>query len=241
MVAGMDSNFEKIAPDTEAKEGLYSSRRSDAGNWTSGIVGVGRLVGSMRGISAPTMAHWLGSADLVTPQIMQRIDHATFMAIACAYYWRPLNCDKLGAGLSRMLFDFGFNAGVSRAAKQLQQVVGMPVHEIDGNIGPKTLNVLATGLGFERFVSAEWAKTAQQAAGVSADGHIGPATLAAINAKGAGSSRLLIYALASRQELAYRSFSGFRENGEGWINRLKWRVEASLNDLEHSLALHTAA
>lgn len=229
----MDSNFEKIAPDTETREGLYSATRSDPGNWTSGIVGIGRLVGSMRGISAPTMAHWLGSVDLVTPQIMQRIDHATFMAIARAYYWRALNADALGVGIDRMLFDFGFNAGVSRAAKQFQQIVGVPEKQIDGDIGAATLRALnlVRPEGVAGFVARGWAVQLQQDLGVSPDGALGPITLSAINRQSMW-RRLMIYALASRQELAYRSFSGFLENGDGWMARLNWRVRASLSDLD---------
>lgn len=182
----MDSNFEKIAPDTEAREGLYSTTRNDPGNWTSGIVGIGRLVGSMRGISAPTMAHWLGSVDLVTPQIMQRIDHATFMAIARAYYWRTLNADWLPVGVDRMLFDFGFNAGVSRAAKQFQQIIGIPEHQIDGDIGNATLQTYhGANLGdIAGFVARQWVVQLQQDLGVSPDGVPGPVTLSAVMEEG---------------------------------------------------------
>ncbi|MCP9320123.1 hypothetical protein KBX73_10135 [Acetobacter persici] len=211
--------------------------RSDAGNWTSGIVGVGRLVGSMRGISAPTMAHWLGSADLVTPSVMRNIDHKTFMAIAQAYYWRPLNGDALPAGLQRMLFDFGFNSNVSRAARQLQEIVGLSGADVDGNIGSKTLYAIRQdkdgkgGRASAGFISPEWAKHAQADADVAPDGKLGPVSLLAMSGPAWG-FRMQIYALASLQEQAYRSFKGFREYGDGWLNRLRWRVAASLADLD---------
>lgn len=236
----MDTNFTKIAIATEGREGLYSVTRSDAGNWTSGIVGVGRLVGSMRGISAPTMAHWLGSAELVTPQVMRDIDHKTFMAIAQAYYWRPLNCDVLPCGLQRMLFDFGFNSGVSRAASQLQRIVGLTGAEIDGNIGNKTLYALLHCTGVERFISPAWAKAAQKEAGVVPDGKLGAVSLAAMSSPG-WNTRLQIYALAALQEQAYRGFKGFQQYGDGWLNRLEWRVGTSLQDLDAALSALAAA
>nr|WP_298797494.1 glycosyl hydrolase 108 family protein [uncultured Acetobacter sp.] len=226
----MDTNFTKIAIATEGREGLYSVTRSDAGNWTSGIVGVGRLVGSMRGISAPTMAHWLGSADLVTPQVMRDIDHKTFMAIAQAYYWRALNCGVLPSGLQRMLFDFGFNSGVARAARQLQEIVGLTGAGIDGNIGNKTLYALLHCTGVERFISSEWSHVAQQEDGTTPHGSSGPFKMAMADI--GQNTRLQIYALASLQEQAYRSFKGFPQNGDGWLDRLRWRVAASLADLD---------
>ncbi|MBO1328528.1 hypothetical protein OQ496_09315 [Acetobacter suratthaniensis] len=236
----MDSNFEKIATETEGREGLYSATRSDPGNWTSGIVGVGRLAGTMRGISAPVMAHWLGSAELVTPQIMRGITHATFLTIARALYWRTLNCAALGPGLSRMLFDFGFNSGVSRAGRQLQHIVGLSDSLVDGDIGPRTLAavVAVSAPTVAPLVSPAWGQKLQQDLGVSPDGALGPVTMAAVarQANAGAVTRVLIYALASAQEQAYRSFRGFDEYGHGWLARLDWRVSRALSDLDGAVS-----
>lgn len=132
----MDANFPIIANGTSLREGLYSIVRSDDGNWTGGKVGVGTLAGTMRGISAVTMAHWLGPGRPVTAAVMKAIDQPTFMAIARALYWRPLNAPLLPSGLDLIAFDFGFNAGVATAARTLQGLVGVVQ---DGDIGPRTL------------------------------------------------------------------------------------------------------
>jgi lysozyme family protein len=132
----MDANFPTIAKGTELHEGLYSIVRSDDGNWTGGKVGVGMLAGTMRGISAATMAHWQGPGRPVTAAVMKSITLDMFLAIARSLYWRPLNGAALPSGLDLMTFDFGFNAGVATAAKMLQ---GMIHADTDGDIGPETL------------------------------------------------------------------------------------------------------
>jgi len=63
------------------------------------------------------------------------------MIIALYYsnFWKK-NCDKLvNFNLSSALFDFGVNAGVGRAAKILQEIVGT---KSDGAIGPNSLKCI---------------------------------------------------------------------------------------------------
>jgi lysozyme family protein len=56
-------------------------------------------------------------------------------------YWNMMKCDQLPAGVDYCVFDYGVNSGISRAAKILQKVLGVPV---DGVIGPATItNVTA--------------------------------------------------------------------------------------------------
>ncbi|MCE2566186.1 glycosyl hydrolase 108 family protein [Komagataeibacter sp. FNDCF1] len=139
----MQTNFLTITEFTLGEEGLYQCRRDDGGNWTGGAVGHGFLVGTMRGISAPTMLRWTGAKPgNITAKVMQSIDVPTFRAIARAFYWRPLNCDLLPAGLDAMVFDFGFNAGIRVAARQLQAAAGLKGADVDGDIGPRTLSAV---------------------------------------------------------------------------------------------------
>ncbi len=136
----MDANFPIIVKATELREGRYSAAREDGGNWTGGKVGSGVMAGTMFGISAMTMAHWLGPGHLVTPAVMKSITTETFQAIARALYWRPLNGAGLPAGLDLITFDFGFNAGVATAAKMLQGLLGVTA---DGDIGSLTLAAIS--------------------------------------------------------------------------------------------------
>lgn len=54
-------------------------------------------------------------------------------------YWEKCRCDDLPEGLDLCVVDFAVNAGVSRASKVLQEIVGA---EPDGVIGPKTLKLV---------------------------------------------------------------------------------------------------
>ncbi|MBL7232071.1 glycosyl hydrolase 108 family protein [Komagataeibacter oboediens] len=139
----MQTNFLTITDFTLGEEGLYQCCKSDGGNWTGGAQGHGFLVGTMRGISAPTMVRWMGCGPgNVTAKVMRSIDVPTFRAIARAFYWRPLNCDLLPAGIDAMVADFGFNAGIRVAARQLQAAVGMKGAALDGDIGPATISAV---------------------------------------------------------------------------------------------------
>jgi lysozyme family protein len=41
-------------------------------------------------------------------------------------YWNALRCDELPLGLDYAVFDYGVNSGISRAAKVLQRLLGLP-------------------------------------------------------------------------------------------------------------------
>ncbi len=55
-------------------------------------------------------------------------------------YWDKCRCDNIPLGLDLCVVDFAVNAGVSRASKVLQEIVGA---EPDGIIGSKTLRAIA--------------------------------------------------------------------------------------------------
>jgi lysozyme family protein len=56
-------------------------------------------------------------------------------------YWDVVCGDDLPAGVDLCVFDAAVNAGVGRASKFLQQVVGVTV---DGQIGPKTISAVTS-------------------------------------------------------------------------------------------------
>lgn len=53
-----------------------------------------------------------------------------------AKYWDKIKGDDLPSGVDYAAYDLAVNSGPTRAAKYLQQIVGVPA---DGIIGPKTL------------------------------------------------------------------------------------------------------
>jgi lysozyme family protein len=50
--------------------------------------------------------------------------------------------DSLPVGIDLSTFDFGVNAGTRRTAELLQQVLGFPSDQVDGSVGPETLQAV---------------------------------------------------------------------------------------------------
>lgn len=93
-------------------EGGYSNHPSDPGGPTK----FGITIADYRKYVKP-------DADADDVRAMP-LDHAK--AIYREKYWRALRCDELPAGLDYAMFDYGVNSGVSRAAKVLQRLLGLP-------------------------------------------------------------------------------------------------------------------
>ncbi len=104
-------------------EGGYSEHPDDPGGATN------------FGITHRTLAAWR-KVDACTREDMQQLEEAEAIDIYRALYWNALNCDQLPMGVDLVTFDFGVNAGVSRAARTLQGVLAV---KTDGQIGPITL------------------------------------------------------------------------------------------------------
>ena len=107
-------------------EGGYCNEGNDPGNWTSGRVGSGQLIGTKFGISAaayPTVD--IANLTLADAQMIYRRD-----------YWIKSAADRLPPALALLVFDASVNNGVGRAARWLQLAVGTAQ---DGLIGPGTL------------------------------------------------------------------------------------------------------
>ncbi|NHO33311.1 glycosyl hydrolase 108 family protein [Acetobacter fallax] len=209
---------------TEKHEGRYSGRRDDGGNWTGGRMGHGTFAGSMRGISAPLLAEWLGDAALVDAARMKAVTAAEFRVIARAKFWNTLWCDRLPSGVDLMMFDFGFNAGVHGALTELSGLFG--AHDRTDIMSEDLLRRLtvATNRMLIFHISRRWAEDLQEHVRVNVDGRIGPVTLEAVGRSG-GRDLLLIAALATAQEAAYRRDRGFTGSGDGWLARLSDRVD----------------
>lgn len=91
------------------------------------------------GVTQKVWEEWIGHA----------VDEAAMMAltpqdVAPLYkknYWDKIKGDSLPAGVDYACFDLAVNSGVGRAAKLLQQAVGVSA---DGAIGPATLDAVAS-------------------------------------------------------------------------------------------------
>ena len=99
----------------------------DRGNWTSGEVGVGTLLGSRWGVSAASYPH----VDI--PSLTKEDARAIYKRD----YWDRVQGDLLPPQLAYVVFDAAVNNGVGRSVGWLQAAVGAPV---DGALGPVTLS-----------------------------------------------------------------------------------------------------
>ncbi len=138
---------------TRREEGPYTDDARDSGNWSTGITGHGRLIGSNMGVGAPALIAWLGPKVAVTAVTMRQLSITTYLAIATAKYWRPLSCDSLPEPVALMVFDFGWNCGISTSARILQEALGFMGDALDGDIGPGTLHVMAGVNAIDGFVT----------------------------------------------------------------------------------------
>jgi lysozyme family protein len=136
------SDFQPCLAFTLEVEGGYQCNPQDAGNYLSGIRGAGTLIGTCRGISAPTLAGFLGpeGSPLLTEAYMRALPEAVAAAIYGAQYWLPCAGPALAAGVDLMVFDHAVNCGVRRSVRLLQSVLGVT---IDGFAGPRTLAAAA--------------------------------------------------------------------------------------------------
>lgn len=138
-----DICFERII----GHEGNYTSDRRDRGNWSTGVIGQGKLLGTKFGVSG--MAY---------PNLdIKNMTVSTAKTIYYKDYWQKFNCDSLPAGVDYLYMDACINHGGNRAAKILQAAVGVTQ---DGQIGPMTIAAvkdmparkLATEFAYHRMI-----------------------------------------------------------------------------------------
>jgi lysozyme family protein len=115
---------------TLREEGGYVDDPADPGGATN------------MGITLATYREWSDNPDLGPAQV-QDIAERTVRAIYQSLYWNPLRADALPRGVDLSVFDMGVNAGIWRSARLLQRALGFAGDEVDGCIGPETLDAAA--------------------------------------------------------------------------------------------------
>ncbi len=128
---------------TRQYEGGYQCVHEDPGNWTGGNVGVGSLIGTNGGISAPRLMQFLGREPTVTD--MQTLSVEGQQAIRRDDYWVPLRGDALPSGLNLLMYDDAIMSGfgsktIPGAVTRIQTIAGVTV---DGQVGPATLTAIS--------------------------------------------------------------------------------------------------
>ena len=126
-------NYEKCLELILHHEGGYVNHPSDPGGETN------------MGVTKRVYEEWCMESDLHQKDMKELV----FEDVAPIYrknYWDRAKGAHLPSGLDLCIFDFGVNAGVGRAAKFIQSIIGTTV---DGGIGPNTLKTLEAYIAVE--------------------------------------------------------------------------------------------
>lgn len=118
----MRENFEQCLAMVLKHEGGFVNHPKDPGGMTN------------LGVTRKVWEEWVGhSVDELTMRSLGPKDVAPLYK---KNYWDKCRCDDLPRGVDFAVFDLAVNSGTGRAAKFLQNVVGV---NVDGAIGPATL------------------------------------------------------------------------------------------------------
>jgi lysozyme family protein len=126
------SNFDACLTLVLGAEGGFSNDARDKGGATN------------FGITIDTLTEWRRSRTpgaAVTIEDVRALKLEEAKEIYRSRYWNVTRCEDMPAGVDLLMFDMGVNAGPGRAARILQEILGV---EQDGSVGPVTLNGLNT-------------------------------------------------------------------------------------------------
>ena len=118
----MKDNFEQCLALVLKNEGGYVNNPADPGGMTN------------LGVTKKVWESWVGHP--VDESAMRALGPQDVSPLYKAQYWDKIKGDDLPLGVDYACFDLAVNSGVGRAAKILQQAVGVTA---DGAIGPATL------------------------------------------------------------------------------------------------------
>lgn len=112
---------------TDKNEGgeKLSLVHEDSGNWTSGQVGIGALIGSKFGISAPVLADYLKRVPEASD--MKNLSKDTAKVIYKRNYWDKIKGDELNNQQeANSIYDSAVNMGPGTAIKLAQKALNLP-------------------------------------------------------------------------------------------------------------------
>jgi lysozyme family protein len=121
----MDRNFARALSLVLKSEGGWSDIAADPGGAT------------MKGVTIATFRRYVDPQG--TKDDLRHITDAQLAKVYREQYWNAVGGDQLLDGVDYAVFDFAVNSGPGRAARYLQQIVGVAP---DGAIGPATIEAV---------------------------------------------------------------------------------------------------
>lgn len=122
----MQDNFEQCLALVLKHEGNFVNHPKDPGGMTN------------LGVTKRVWEEWVGHP--VDEAAMRALSVQDVAPLYKKNYWDKIKGDQLPMGVDYACFDLAVNSGVGRAAKILQQALGVSA---DGAIGPTTLDAVA--------------------------------------------------------------------------------------------------
>ena len=136
----------------------HSMRKTDPGNWSSGKINVGTLVGSNHGVTPTALAkHRKVPVSAINYDVMHAltVDEAASIALALFYFEPKLNL-LIWSAPAAIIMDAGWGMGPMQAIKLVQRMLDATD---DGTMGPATagkFNTLLAQTGPEFVAGALW-------------------------------------------------------------------------------------
>ena len=121
----MKNNFDTSLAAVLHHEGGFVNHPSDPGGMTN--------LGCTKAVWEEWVGHPVNESD------MRNLKPSDVAPLYKAKYWDKVKGDELPAGIDYAVFDAAINSGPGRAAKWLQEVVGVTA---DGSIGPGTMKAV---------------------------------------------------------------------------------------------------
>ena len=128
------SNFATSLDLTLVYEGGWVDNKLDPGGATN------------RGVTQAVYDAFRDQAGLPR-QSVRLITDGELVSLYEGRYWQRISGEELPLGLDYAVFDFAVNSGTGRAARALQNLVGIIGPAADGVIGPRTLQAVSAYTG----------------------------------------------------------------------------------------------
>ena len=122
----MKNNYDAALQHVLKSEGLWSDNPADPGGAT------------MKGITLSVYREWKRNPHISTEELMVIPDEEVYNLYK-ELYWNKVQGDYLPAGVDYAVFDSAVNMGVGRAAKLIQEAVGVTA---DGVLGPASVSAI---------------------------------------------------------------------------------------------------
>jgi len=135
------ANFLEAYRNTAKWEGGYTDVPEDNGNWTGAKRGVGKLIGTNRGITAWELAAYMGKMPTVDD--MKNLPESIALEIYKKNYWNKMKGDEIESQeIANSLYDSCVNMGLAQAIKLAQRAQGLQETGVIDNVTLNALNGL---------------------------------------------------------------------------------------------------